>query len=173
MRFAFATFFALFTFLPSVLAQGDSPTFFRIEAIEYNDTEVPNEVKMNIPITLVRTLQPQLDEALADADFGHYHEQFRQAWQEIKDAGPFNVVEIFHEGESIRVSTTETHVIIKAKSKEIGNAIARIPLALGDAFFNMSGKIDFNQILSQVSLLSGQDLVTVESDKFDLRIWVD
>jgi len=173
MRYALVTFFAFFAFLPSVKAQGDSPRFFRIEAIEYNETDVPNEVKMNIPISLVRSLQPQLDEALADADFGYYHEQFRQAWQEIKDAGPFNVVEIFHEGESIRVSTTETHIIIKAKSKEVGNAIARIPLALGDAFFSMSGQIDFNQIMSQVSLLAGQDLVTVESDKFDLRIWVN
>ena len=173
MRYALATIFALFTFLPSVVAQGDAPRFFRVEAIEYNDSEVPNEVKMNIPLALVRSLRPQLDEVFADADFGFFHEQFRQAWQEIKDAGPFNVVEIFHEGQSIRISTTETHIIIKAKSKEIGDAVARIPLALGDAFFNMTGQIDLDQILSQVTLLSGQDLVSVESDKFDLRIWVN
>lgn len=169
----FTLLFASAVLLAPLQAQDKNQLFFRLEAIEYTEDEVPNEVKLNIPLSLVKAIQPQVDEALLEANFGFYYLQFQQAWQEIKNAGPFTVVEIFHEGETIRVSTTETHIVVNARNAEFGNAVVRIPLSIGDALFNMNGTISFAQLMAEVELLAGQDLITVESDKFDLRIWIN
>lgn len=167
--FALATIAA---FAPAI-AQEKRGLFFHLEAIEYNETETPNEVKLNIPMSLIRAFQPNVDQALADVDFGEYHQQFRLAWQEIKGTGPFTVVELIHEDTTLRVSTTKTHIVINATGPDYGNAVARIPLSIGDALFNMGQSISFDQLLSEIEALAGQELITVESDKVDLRIWVD
>lgn len=164
---------AVFIFATPLVAQEKRAPFFRLEAIEYTQDEVPNELRLNLPLSLLKAVQPTIDEALVDADFGFYHTQFRMAWEEIKNTGPFTVVELHHEGETIRVSTTKTHVVINANNKDFGNAVIRIPLSIGDALFNMEETVTFAQVLTELELHSGQDLVTIESDKVDLRIWVD
>lgn len=160
-------------FLAPGLAQEKRPLFFHLEAVEYTENETPNEIKLNIPMSLIRAFQPNVDDALADVDFGGYYEQFRLAWQEVKETGPFTVVEIVDEDQRLRVSTTETHVVINATGPDYGTAVAKVPLAIGDTLFNMGTTLSFDQVINEIEALAGQDLLTVESDKLDMRIWID
>lgn len=173
MRNFFIIALTSFAFFAPALAQEKRGYFFHLEAIEYTENETPNEIKLNIPMSLLRAFQPNVDNALADVDFGEYHNQFRLAWQEVRDADPFTVVEILAEDKTLRVSTTETHVVINVTDPDYGQAVGRIPLSIGDALFNMGDNVSFHQLLDEIEALAGQDLVQVESDKMDLRIWID
>ncbi len=165
---------ALIAGLAAQLAFASGPAkVFRMELVETKSGEEPTEVKLRVPLSLVRAMAPKLQEALNDADFEAKGINFREVWQEVRDAGPNHYVEVKHEDGTFNVSTTETHLLIEADEENEGKVNIKVPLALGDLLFNLEQPIDVEEALDALSNMEGQDLIVITGDHINMRAWIE
>lgn len=143
-----------------------------LEMTETKSGAEPTEVSLNLPLEMLRTLEGNVNDALADVKLDSQEVDLREIWAQIKAAGPTDFVEIKDGNAYVKVSTDNTNVIILVQdSEEMGDMTITIPQKLGDALLG-SDAVDFQSILDAVEDLAGQDLVRIEGDFLNLRIWV-
>ena len=100
-------------------------------------------VNISFPVTLLKTFEPQIEEVLGDIKInGNEEINFVEVWAAVKDAGATEFFEMNSEDADIKVSTTETHLLVNVHEKKDGHKIdVSLPLALGDALFT-TGEFD-------------------------------
>ncbi len=133
------------------------------------------KIDVSLPLSLIETIQPNIEQALLTArEEGRMEMDFAAIWQAVKDAGPTEFVEINSQDADVKVSTTQTHLVIDIHEKKDGNDIhVTVPLALGDALFTDIDNIDYQGIVESLLAMEGQDLVRITGKNMNGRVWID
>ena len=140
------------------LAQGEEPVVF----------------KVTLPMTLIESVRPQIEEAINEINLDEQGIDLPGIWQSIKDAGPNEFVTIKNEEADVKVSTNETHFLVRVNDKQKGEDIdISLPLALGDALFGNGIELDYDSIIDALLSLGDQDLIKVTSPSINGRVWID
>ena len=164
---------ATLLFLSAFTMAGEGK-MIRVEVLEQSG-ETPNEIKLNLPLSMLASLAPQVQQAIEQGlDEGELNGQqidFRSIWREVRATGPNNYVEVNGEDGNITVSTTDTHLEINV-TEDGKNLQARVPLELGDAIFDAESFGNFEDLYELLANFEG-DLLTVVGDEVNVRVWVD
>jgi len=131
-------------------------------------------INMTLPLSFVESLQPKIEELLQEVRVHNHEINFAEIWKAAREAGPTDFVQVNSEDADLRVSTTETHLLIKVLEKREGHDIeVTVPLALGDALFADLENLDYEKIQAALLLMDGQDLVRITSNEINGRIWIE
>jgi len=144
--------------------------------IQEQSGEVPNDIKLNLPLSMLKSLSPQIqqaiEEALENGEVDGHRIDFRSIWNEVRAAGPNDYVEVNGENGHIKVRTTDTHLEIHVTENDGNQLTARVPLALGDAIFDTEAFANFDDLYELLANFQG-DLLTVVGDEVNVRVWVE
>ncbi len=140
--------------------------------IHFTDSGEGTNVEMSFPLSVVESFVPQISAALQEIEHEGHQIDFVKIWESVKDAGPMDFVEVSSVDADIKVSTTETHLLVTVDEKQEGHHInVTVPLALGNALF--SGEtIDAQAIMDALASIQG-NLVTIESETINGRVWIE
>ena len=143
--------------------------------VDFKNSEVEGmTVKMTLPLSFVESLKPKIEEILHEIKVGHHEIDFVGIWKAVKDSGPTEFVEINNEDAHVKVSTTGTHLVVRIDEHTEGHKIdVTLPLALGDAIFENLENINYEGIIDALLDMEGQDLVNIQSETINGRIWID
>ena len=172
--FSLSTLITLMFCMSQTALAADPMLHVEMRVTEEGQAE-PIEINLNIPFGLLRSMAPNVQEHIGEINLGEHESVDLQAiWQEIRNAGPNNYVDIKSEDADVVVSTTESHVNIDVTSAEEGNIKIRVPLALGDLLFANANleEIDIEELIDSLSEMEG-DLVTIEGDRVNGRVYID
>lgn len=161
----------VFAILP--LSAGTQNGIIRFELTENHDAENPTTIKLNIPVAMLTAMGPQLEEAITEVRNQPEFSQFNEAWQEVRKIGPFQFAEINNAEAQINVYTDETHIVAEIWSQEEGNMKIRIPLFVGDIVFSQDQVVDYATLLEALETHRGEDLMTIEGEFVNARMWLD
>lgn len=140
--------------------------------IQVTEQETPTEVKLRVPMGMINAFAPQVNQALNEAQLEEQEIDFVGMWNELRNAGPNNFITVDGTDGTVNVSTTETELIVSVESDE-QNMKVTMPLAVGDAFFAQDGDFSLETLLAELQEFEGQDLVTIEGDNINGRVWID
>ena len=149
------------------VAMANTTDLLRVHVIEESEG---TEVKVNIPMNTLEAFRPTIQNALSDIEVDGHEIDLREIWQQIKDAGPNDFVEINQDGTRVLVATTaENEIRITIEGED--NVNVRIPFALADAFLGHE-EIDYDTVMEALYDIEG-DLVNVTGDDVQVRVWIE
>lgn len=133
-----------------------------------------SEVSMSLPLNMLGSFEPQIREAFSAIEDQNSGVNFFELWAAVRDAGPNEYLEVNQEDTKIKVSTTETHLLCDVEGVEdLGKVKIKIPLVLGDALLGDPENFDYEYAINVLNNLAGQDLVYIESEEIDGRVWIE
>ena len=139
-----------------------------------NTGDTPTEVKLSFPIGIVEAMRPAFEDAVNEIDVDGHDIDFRAIWEEVRNAGPNEYVDVTTEEANVRVATTDTQLVIDVEGldgEEVQNVKVTVPLSLGDFLFG-GEVVDFDGIIDELASMQGQTLVTIEGD-ITGRLYID
>jgi len=166
----FATM-ALFVLTAATAFAGAKPGFINIDLTTV-ENGAPADIKLRLPLSLAGVLAPQIQGAMAEVRTAQGDVNLRDMWAQIKNAGPMRLVDVSGPDANVTVDTTDDHLVVRVDSADEGRVHIQVPLALGAVFFE-NDTVDVPAMLSALEALSGQDLLTIEGDRVNGRIWID
>lgn len=141
--------------------------------VDFKNLEDGSSIQATLPLSLVSAAKPHIERALTQVQ-ERKNMDFRNIWESVKDSGPTQLVEINSDEVKMKVFTTETHLKVKMDHQKDGEFDVTLPLALGDALFNEDNKnLDYDTIVNALLAMEGQDLVVVDSDVVEGRVWIE
>lgn len=154
---------------------GDGPGAGKSIHVDFQSTEGDGmTLKLTLPMSFIETLRPKIEEALTSIRFQEHEIDFVEIWNAVKDSGPTEFVEINSQDGGIKVSTTQTHLVVRIDEKKEGHQIdVTLPLALGDALFSNLDSIDYDGIIEALLSMEGEDLVKITSEEINGRVWIE
>ena len=143
--------------------------------IDYTSTEDDGTgMQMTLPLSMIEIFRPQIEEALASAA-NDESVDFREIWSTVRAGEPSQFVEINDADTEVRVSTTETELLVSIFERE-GNfrSDVTIPLAFGDALFSQAtSDLSADDVIATLAGMAGTDLVRISGNKINGRIWIE
>ena len=140
-------------------------------------------VSVNVPLEFVANMLPlveseELQEGKLHLDTGDLEEvDLREVLRALRDTPDSTFVTVQGPGESIRVAKEKDFLMIRADERGGGRSEkvrVRVPLAVIEARVSGGGEeLDLAAGLQALSQYDGEDLVTVESEDSNVRIWID
>jgi len=161
--------FATLTMLLTAQFSLAQSSFLKFELVDNTSGDTPTEVKVSIPLGMLEAMRPTFDDAMGHVEFEQHGVNLREIWQEVQAAGPNEYVNITEGDQTVRVSTTDTHIVVQVEGDE--NINLTIPLALGDAILG-GENVDFDQVMEALNGMNGQDLLTITGD-ITARAWIE
>lgn len=158
-------------------AQKKDP-WFHLEVRE-NKAE-PELVKVNLPVSM-------LDVALKivkDKNLNHgrlkldSHDisvaEMRQLWNELKKAGNAEFVTVEKKNETVKVAREGNFVLVKVFENKVPKVDLRVPVPVVDALLSGPGdELDLKAALVAMQQKSVGDILTVNDNKTQVRVWID
>jgi hypothetical protein len=168
----FATLLLTLFSIQGLLAQDKQSKSIHVDFVSTVDEGMT--INMTLPLSFLESFQPKIEEFLHEVQYNDHQINFAAIWQAAREAGPTDFVEVNSDDADVRVSTTETHLIIKVLEKREGHDIeVTVPLALGDALFANLENLDYDRIAAALLTMDGQDLVRITSEEINGRIWIE
>lgn len=130
------------------------------------------DIQLRLPLAMIKIFGQDLDASLAEVNFDGTEVDVRQMWKDLRKAGPNNFIDIKGEGEDINISTTRDRLFVTVTA-EGENMKLSMPLAFGDAFFAHEGALNLDDIINDLKKFRGQDVITIEGDTINGRVWID
>lgn len=166
----------LFAVVP-LAAQTKDP-WFHLEVRE--NKEEPELVKVNLPVSM-------LDVALKIAKDKNFHQgkirlsskeisvaEMRQLWSELKKAGNAEFVTVEKKEETVRIGREGNFVLVKVMEGKISKVDLRVPVPVVDALLAGSeDELDIKAALLAMRQKNVGDILTVNDDKTQVRMWID
>jgi hypothetical protein len=169
---------ALATLLGTAAVAGTQDSWLHVRVQESD--EDGDRVNVNIPLQLVEAILPTIEtdelhqgRLKLDSDDleGIDLREILKAFRETPDAD-FVVVE--GKDDSVRVAKENGFLVVRVEEKEGDNVRVTMPLEVVDAMLGDDGEeLDLIAALRALSEFDGGDLVTVESDDSNVRVWID
>lgn len=142
--------------------------------IDFQSTEGDGVTfNMSLPVTVIKSFRPQIEQFLNSDEFRQADVDFVAIWQAARESGPTEFLEINNEDVDVKVRTTGTHLLINGFIREEAMTFdVKLPLFLGDLFFSNIDNIDYDAIVAGLNELDGEELVIVQGDTVNGRIWI-
>jgi hypothetical protein len=132
------------------------------------------EVSMSLPVSMISSFETQIRDAFNAIKDEKTGVDFFELWAAVREAGPNEYLEVNQEDTKIKVSTTDTHLICNVEGvDDIGQLKVKVPLVLGDALLGNRDAFDYDYAIEVLNGMVGQDLVFIESEEIDGRVWID
>ncbi len=154
-----------------LFAQAKTNHVIRVEI--FGGGEDGSHVNMTLPINALAAFEPTVRQAFEQVAIEGHGINLAEIWKAVKDSGPMDYVEIEESDSTIRVSTTGTHVVVRAEGALQDNINVSIPFELCDAVFRQSEDFDFDHLMTVLNGLAGQDLVHIDTENEQIRIWIE
>ncbi|MCI0413089.1 hypothetical protein L0222_09840 [bacterium] len=149
--------------------------------VHIEDTAKEETVKINLPISVVETMLPLIEEKQVRK--GHFNfndsdlkvEDLRKVWNEIREEGDMEFVTIESRDNNVRVYIEGNFLLVQPQEKSKNSKVdIRIPLKVVDAM--LSGKGNELNLTAAIKALrdSGvKDIITVKDNDTSVRVWID
>jgi hypothetical protein len=158
-------------------AQRKDP-WFHLEVRE--TTEEPELVKVNLPVAMLDVaLKIVKDEKLSKGRLKLESKEIsiaemRQIWNELKKAGDAEFLTVEKQNETVRIARQGNYVLIKVLEKKISKVDLRVPVPVVDALLAGAGdELDLRGALVAMQQKGVGDILTVNDNKTQVRIWID
>lgn len=136
-----------------------------------NEQDESSNFQMSLPLSMIEILKPQIEAMLASASTDSVSVQ--ETWKSVRSAGPSEVVEIGNANADVKITSSETEMLIHIVDKQDGTrALVTVPIILGDAFLS-TPEPDWDAVARAVLSMNGADLVRVSGDKINGRAWIE
>jgi hypothetical protein len=183
-RAFFLTAVAALILLPSARLQAQSKPWIHIRVTEHDGKGA--KVNVNLPLSVVQVaIDAAPDKIISNGriridHYGHHDlsiADLRRMWQELRDSGEAQFVEVEDENEKVSVYREGDLIRIEVQDfddePEQETVNVKIPISVVDALFSGDGE-ELN-IRDALDLLKDQrgDIVRVEGGDADVRIWID
>jgi len=152
----------------SLLLAGDTH-FLRVEV----NQQEGSQVNLRIPLSMIPAFEDSLRQALEEVEVHGNGIRVREIWQAVRDAGPTDFVEVQSEEGTVRISTTDEWIQVQADGQLQEKVTMQIPLALCDALFTDAESVNLQGVVAILESMTGKDLVRVQTDEGNVRIWVE
>jgi len=141
----------------------------------------PATVRVNLPFTVIEAAAPLASgewakNAKINGPNGLDKAQLRAMWSAAKEAGDSEFVQVESEGQHVRVARVGGKLVIRVDNskKEAERVTVEIPGEVADALLSGPGdQLDFVAALAALKRSGNGQLVSVDSAKDKVRIWVD
>ena len=147
--------------------------------------ERQEKVKLNLPVSVLETLASSIeadhmkDGRVQLGDSGLKPEQLRAMWQALRSSGDMEFVTVESSDETVRVARSGNYMLAKIRSTRDGDkgrdrVDVKLPLKVVDALLDApEGQLNFKGALQILAAQDEGDLVTIQDDTSDVRIWID
>src|SRR3990172_6685191 len=148
--------------------------------VHIEDVQKAEKVKVNIPVSLVETMLPLIEEKgihngtikLQEKELKV--EYLRKIWKELRSQGDVEFLSVEDKDTSVRVFIEGNFLLVQPEKASKEKVNIKGPLAVVDAL--LSGQGDQLNLMAAVKALkdSGiRDIITVQSDDATVRVWID
>jgi hypothetical protein len=158
-------------------AQKKEP-WFHLEVKE-NKTE-PEYVKVNLPLAMVDVaLNIAKDKKFSKGRFKFDSNEIsvadlKRIWTEVKKSGNAEFVTVEKRDETVRVAKDGNYMLVKVTEHKNHKVDLRVPVPVVDALLASEGdELDLKAALLAMQKLSVGDILTVNDNNTQVRIWVD
>jgi len=172
---------ALFLFLSVCLLAG------RLQAetkqwvhVHIEDPSKEEKVKVNIPISLVESLMPMIEEKSVEKGRIRLHEKdmsikdLRKVWKELRSEGDNEFVSIENKDTNLRVFTKGNYLMVEPGEGSTTSIEMKIPLAVVDAMLSGEGEeLNLTAAVRALKESGSGDIITVKDKDATVRVWID
>lgn len=139
-------------------------------------------VNVNLPLSLAGKALPMIPEDLFKDGQIHFDDhqvtvqQLREMWNELQRQPSFVIASVEKDNEQVRVTKEKDHLMVFVEEQGNGGARVkvRVPSAVVDALLSGSGnQLDLRAALATLAAQGAQELVSVEEEDSQVRVWID
>lgn len=138
------------------------------------------KVKMNIPIALVETMMPLIEEKGVERGVIRLHEkdmsvkELRSMWKQIRAQGDNEFLSVENRDGSFHVFTKGGFLLVQPDNHSRKNIDIRIPLAVVDAMLSGEGEeLNLTAAIHALKDSGVRDIITVKDDDKTVHVWID
>jgi hypothetical protein len=161
--------------LPALAKDGDP--WIHIEITEKGE----NRVKVNLPLSLVEVaLEVAEDEMLFDGalEFDNTEltvEDLRRMWQELRDAGDAEFIDVREDDEHARIYRKGDAIFIDVEDDRGREKVSlEIPVSVVDVLFEGEGEtLNLRGALAELQKVTAGQIVTIHDGDESIRIWIE
>ncbi len=167
-----------------VTAQEQAP-WLHVRVVEHGEDGA--RVSVNLPVSLVQVFADIAEEELEKELSGHGshidldmegHEiriaDVRRAWEELRNAGDAEFVEIQEDDEYVKISRAGDTILITFEEDGDGNGRVEVPVSVVDALLSGDGeRLNIRAAIDEMIATSAGEIVFVEDGDTTVRIWIE
>jgi len=179
------TLTALFIFsllaCPTLLSAAGSPDAQPWLNVSVQSAEDHADISVHLPLGLILTVMEHIkvdgfDAGKIEIDTGDADIDWPALLAAVKEGTPGKYVTVNSDEADVNISKTAKHLLINVNQKEDEKAriAVKLPLELLDSVIvGENNEIDLAALLRGLKKLPAGDLVTVNSEKAKVRVWVE
>ena len=142
-------------------------------------------MKINIPIALVHSLLPMIDDHGISGRVSHRGiringrrhlsvSELREIWDQIKNEPGYEFVSVDRRDEKVTVSMDEDGLLVKTIEGGVTEVNIRVPVDVVDALLSGQGdELDLMAAIEAFSSLGDTEVLSVRDGDSTVRIWID
>jgi len=149
--------------------------------VHVEDTAKEEKVKINLPISVIETMLPMIQEKGLREGRMHFNnsdlkiEDLRKVWKDIRDEGDMEFVSVESRNGNVRVYIQGNFLMVQPEEKAKNSKVdIRIPLQVVDAMFSGNGnELNLTAAVKALRDSGVSDIITVKDDHTNVRVWID
>lgn len=152
--------------------------WINVDVQEHTDgTKVKVHLPLDLVLTVINGIDIQnFDAGEVDLEMGDVDVDWPQVFQALRDAPDGEFITVDSPDADVRVSKASGMMLIDVDEKEGDNAKVkvRVPMSMINALhIDDANRVDVKAFLASLNELPDGELVRVESDDANVRIWVE
>ena len=163
------TLITLITLIAASFAMANEP-MLHVEFTENSSGGEPTQIKVNLPLNMLSAMGDQFQSTLDEIDLDGQEINLREIWNEVKNAGPNEYVNIQSDEGTVSVSTNGTEITINVEEDDQQIQVV-IPYAVAEALLG-GDEPNLEELIEALSQIEG-DLLTITGTDVNGRIWID
>jgi hypothetical protein len=126
------------------------------------------QFSLSLPLMLMNSMRPQIQEMLASAQDEGNPLDFRAIWKSFREKGSHDFAKIHNVDADVKVSTTDSELLIRVKDIEVRILLVTAELML------LAPEYDANAFFSAFeNMPAGKDIIRIKGNKTNGRIWIE
>jgi hypothetical protein len=177
MRNTKSVLFLILMLMSAGIAMAASQQWVHVHIDNPTDEE---KVRVNIPIALVESMMPLIEEKGMERGVVHLHEKdltvkdLRNIWKQIRSQGDIEFVSIQNRDTNIHVFTKGGYLYVQPQDHSRKNIDIRMPLSVVDAMLSGDGEeLNLKAAVQALKDSGVKDIITVRDEDKTVRVWID
>jgi hypothetical protein len=136
------------------------------------------KINVNLPLSMIEAFLPMIEsEGLSYSEIdwhaGEIHGiNLHEFLEALQDAPDTNFVTLRSDHEDVRVAKENGFIVVHVDDDD-EHVRVRLPIGVVEAALGEDGDLDLVAALRRMADFDGGDLITVESDRESIRVWID